>query len=269
MQMLLLFFVLTFLLLFGLRLILPFFVFMPSSRLVATPAALNLHYEDVILTSEDNVRLHGWYIPRANARATLLFFHGNGGNISHRLDSIRIFNGLGLSVFILSYRGYGKSGGRPSINGTRLDALAAWQWLTEDRKIPASEIVVFGRSLGGAVAMELMRSVTPGALILESTFSSLADMAPFPRRIAPFLLGGDFWNSEKTAAGLTVPTLSIHSQRDEVVPFRQGRRIYEAVASEKTFLEIQGDHNRGFLQSIGIYTAGLDRFLTKHFGEKL
>lgn len=253
---------------FGLRFAVPVFVFFPTSRIEHTPAAINLYFEDVTLTTQDNVRLHAWYIPVPNARATLLFFHGNGGNISHRLSSIDIFHDLGLSVFILSYRGYGQSRGRPSIRGTKLDALAAWQWLTEYRKIPAENIVVFGRSLGGAVAMELMRSVTPGALILESTFSSLADMSPFPARIAPFLLGGDFWNSVETAATLTIPTLCIHSQRDEVVPFRQGRRIYEAVASEKTFLEIHGGHNTGFMQSLEIYTAGLDRFLTAHFGPR-
>jgi len=258
----------------SIRFVLPTFVFMPSTRLTVTPAALNIPFEDVMLTTSDNVRLHGWYIPAPNlredgtsARATLLFFHGNAGNISHRLDSIEIFHDLGLSVFIIGYRGYGRSEGSPSIAGTRLDALAAWQWLTEDRKIPADKIVVFGRSLGGAVAMELMRSVTPGALILESTFSSVADMSPFPASIAPFLLGGDFWNSVETAAGLTAPTLSIHSPNDEIVPYRQGRRVYEAVASEKTFLEILGDHNSGFLDSFDIYVAGLDSFLTRYFGE--
>ena len=252
----------------GIRFVVPFLVFMPSTRLVTNPAALGLPFEDVSLVSADNVRLHGWYIPAQDARATLLFFHGNAGNISHRLNSIQIFQELGLSVFILSYRGYGLSAGRPSINGVNLDALAAWHWLTEERKIPTCQIVVFGRSLGGAVAMELMRSVTPGALILESTFSSLADMAPFPARIAPLLIGGNFWNSVETAVSLTIPTLIIHSQRDEVVPYRQGRHIYEAVTSEKTFLEIHGDHNRGFMQSLDIYLAGLDRFLTKHFGER-
>ena len=261
-----------FLLLAGIRLILPRFVFFPSSQLEATPAALNLPFEDLTLITRDNKRIHGWYIPAPNARATLLFFHGNGGNISHRLDSIKIFHDLGLSVLIPSYRGYGQSEGRPSIKGTALDALSAWEWLTADRKIPASNIVVFGRSLGGAVAMELMKSVKPGALILESTFSSLADMSPFPASIAPFLLGGNYWNSVETAASLTVPTLVIHSPQDEVIPFRQGRRIYEAIASkgtfaEKTFLEIRGGHNSGFMDSIEIYFPAIDSFLTKHFGE--
>ena len=255
------------LLLAGIRLILPRFVFYPSSTIRDTPASLNLDFEDIILTTKDNVRIHGWHIPAANARATLLFFHGNGGNISHRLDSFKIFNDLHLSVFIVSYRGYGQSERRPSIKGTALDALAAWNWLTEDRGIPASSIVVFGRSLGGAVAMELMKSVTPGALILESTFSSLAAMSPFPAPIAPFLLGGNFWNSEETAATLGIHTLVIHSPDDEVIPYSQGRRIYEAIISEKTFLEIRGGHNSGFMESLDTYLPALDQFLMKHFGE--
>ena len=272
------------LLLAGIRFVLPLFVFFPSARLETTPEMIGMPFEDVTLTTRDNVRLHGWYIPAENARATLLFFHGNAGNISHRLDSIKIFRDLGLSVFILSYRGYGRSEGRPSIAGTKLDALAAWEWLTEERGIPTGEIVVFGRSLGGAVAMELMREgvqaltgpgapsypVSPGALILESTFSSLADMTPFPASVAPLLLGGNYWNSVETASSLTMPTLIIHSPDDEVVPYRQGRRIYEAAAKistgEKTFLEIRGNNNSGFMESLEIYLTGLDSFLSKNFG---
>ena len=262
---------LIFLLLIGIRLVLPRFVFIPSTDIRATPMEIDLPFDDITMTASDNVRLQAWYIPAVNARATLLFFHGNSGNISHRLDSLRIFNELGLSVFIPSYRGYAQSQGRPSIKGVNLDALAAWKWLTEDKQIPAENIIVLGQSLGGAVAMELMRSVTPGAIILESTFSSLADMTPFPAPVAPMLLGGDFWNTVKTARDLNVPTLCIHSQEDDVIPYSQGRRIFEAAGSngnfnEKTFLEIQGGHNSGFLESLNIYTDGLNSFITEYFG---
>ncbi|MCL2293534.1 MAG: lysophospholipase [Spirochaetes bacterium] len=250
------------------RLLLPLFVFVPTRRIKRTPAELNMPFEDVTLITADNLQLHAWYVPRANARATLLFFHGNNGNVSSYLSTVQIFHELGLSVFIPSYRGYGKSKGSTSIPGTKLDALAAWQWLLEEKKTPLDKIVVFGRSLGGAIAMELMRSVTPRALILESTFSSLADMAPFPPRIARFLLGEDFWNSVEAVTKLTIPTLCIHSRKDRIVPYHQGRRVFEAVASEKTFLEIHGSHTRGFMQSYDIYVVGLDRFFTKIFGEK-
>jgi fermentation-respiration switch protein FrsA (DUF1100 family) len=241
---------------------------MPSRALARTPAEVGLLFEDVTLTTSDGVNLNGWWIPAAGERATLLFFHGNAGNISHRLESIQIFRDLGLSVFIIDYRGYGQSGGRASIEGTGFDALAAWRWLTEDKRIPPGKIVIFGRSLGGAVAVELVRSVTPGALILESTFSSLADMAPLSLILGPVLrlMTWDAWNSVKAAESFTVPTLCIHSPGDEIVPYRQGRRLYDAVASEKAFVEIRGDHNGGFLDSYDIYFPALDEFLTKRFG---
>ena len=257
------------------RLLLPFFLFMPSSRMEQSPADINLPFQELMLTTQDSIELHCWFIPAPKARGTLLFFHGNAGNISHRLDSIRIFNELGMSVFIVSYRGYGQSQGRPSIKGLNQDALAAWHWLTELRGISPEAILVFGRSLGGAVAMELMNSVRPGALILDSTFSSVADMSPFPAPVASLILGGDFWNSEKTARNLNIPAMVIHSPQDEVIPFSQGQRIYQALGADiggnegagKTFLEIRGRHNTGFMESLADYTVALDRFLTQYFGE--
>ena len=250
----------------GLRFMLPWIVFHPTAQLAYTPAAANLPFEDVTFSTTDGVRLHGWYVPAPSARATLLFFHGNAGNISHRISSIEIFHELGLSVFIFDYRGYGQSDGKPSIDGTALDARAAWRWLTEDKKIPSGNIVVFGRSMGGAVAMELLRDVKPRALILESTFSSLPEMNKIPF-LAPLarLIVGDVWNSAEVAATLAIPTLCIHSQDDEIVPYRLGRRLYDAVAGEKEFFEIHGDHNGGFENSYDTYVPALGAFVTKHF----
>ncbi|MDR3076963.1 MAG: lysophospholipase, partial [Synergistaceae bacterium] len=240
--------------LFSMRFMLPFMAFRPTRDITKTPGAYGMAFEDVTLTTSDGVAINGWFVPAPNERGTLLFFHGNAGNISGRLDSIEIFRDLGLSVFIIDYRGYGKSGGRRSVPGVTLDALAAWDYLTEKRGVSPDEIVVFGRSIGGAVAMELMRHVKPRALILESTFSSLPEMirvqflAPFAR-----LVIGDVWNSAEAASALTVPALCVHSPDDGIVPYRLGRRLYEAVASEKTFVQIHGGHNEGFLESIDIY----------------
>ena len=246
---------------------LPRIVFVPTAEIVATPTAIGLPFEDVTFTASDGIRLNGWYIPAQGARATLLFFHGNAGNISHRLDSIKIFHDLRLSVFIIDYRGYGRSEGGLSIPGVTLDALAAWKWLTEEKKIPPEKIVVFGRSLGGAIAMELMRHAKPGALILESTFSSLPEMIKIPF-MAPLarLVVGDVWNSAEAAGALTVPALCIHSPDDWIVPYSLGRRLYDALPGEKTFVQIRGGHNEGFLDSIDVYCTALDKFLTKHFG---
>jgi fermentation-respiration switch protein FrsA (DUF1100 family) len=244
-------------------------VFHPTRELAYTPAIVNLSFENVAITTSDGIRLHGWYIPAPtkDPRGTLLFCHGNAGNISDRIESIEIFHQLGLSVLIYDYRGYGQSEGGLSISGVTLDALAAWSWLTEERNVPAEKIVVFGRSLGGAVAMELMRYVTPRALILESTFSSLPEMVRIPF-LAPVarLVTGDIWNSADMASVLTVPTLCIHSPDDWIVPYRLGKRLYEAIASEKSFVEIRGSHNEGFLDSWDIYVPALDVFLTKYLG---
>ena len=258
------------LLLIGIRVRLPQIVFRPTAEIFVTPAILGIPFDDVDFTASDGIRLSGWYIPAPDARATVLFFHGNAGNISHRVDTIEIFHDLGLSTFIVSYRGYGRSEGVPSIQGTTLDALAAWEWLTEERKTPTENIVLFGRSMGGAVAMELLRHVKPygpRALILESTFSSLPDMIriPFMSPIARLAIG-DVWNSVEVARTLTIPTLFIHSPDDWIVPYRLGRRLYYATASEKSFVRIRGGHNEGFLDSMDVYYPALDAFLTKHFG---
>ena len=248
------------------RFLLPSLAFHPTREITATPADAGLRYEDVALTADDGVRLHAWYVPAENARATLLFCHGNGGNLSWRVESLRIFHDLGLSSLVFDYRGYGRSEGSPSPEGIARDARAAWNWL-QDRGSASGDIVLFGRSLGGAVALELTRSVRPRALILESTFASpfgvlhLDFMAPLLR-----VAVGDIWNSREAAERLTVPTLCIHSPDDGIVPFREGRRLYEAVAGGKAFVEIHGSHNGGFLQSRAIYVPALDRFLTEHFG---
>ncbi|MDO4786162.1 MAG: alpha/beta hydrolase [Fretibacterium sp.] len=248
------------------RLLLTSLAFHPTREAGATPEDAGLRYEDVTLTAADGVRLHAWYVPAENARATLLFCHGNGGNLSWRVDSLRIFHDLGLSSLIFDYRGYGRSEGKPSVAGVALDARAAWEWL-ENRGVAPDDIVLFGRSLGGAVALSLTRHVKPRLLILESTFASpfgavrLNFLAPLLR-----LAVGDIWNSREAARRLTMPTLCIHSPDDGIVPYREGRRLYEAVASDKTFVEIRGGHNEGFLKSQSVYIPALDAFLSEHLG---
>jgi len=240
-------------------------IFHPMQHIAWTPDRSGYDYENVLLLTSDDVKIHAWYVNYENSRGTVLFFHGNAGNLSHRGDSIRIFNSLGMSVFIVSYRGYGESGGSPTIKGVNIDALTAWNWLISEKRIPPEKILIFGRSLGGAVAVELMRTARPRAAILESTFSSLADMGGFLSPIASLLVGGA-WNSAQTAADIDTPTLCIHSPGDEVVPYRLGKRLYEALAGEKYFLDITGDHNDGFLLSSPEYENRLDGFFTKYYG---
>jgi len=160
------------------------FVYFPQKNVLGKPSDIGLGYEQVELTTSDNIKLDAWYIPAAQAKFTVLFCHGNAGNIGHRLDSLAIFHSLGLNCLIFDYRGYGNSGGRPSETGTYLDARAAWDWLVENKKNPAENIIIFGRSLGGAVAANLAGQSRPAGLVLESCFTSFVDIA---KHYYPFL----------------------------------------------------------------------------------
>ena len=234
---------------------------LPDRALIASPSDVGLDYQDVSLTTSDNEHLHGWYVPTTDFKGVLLFFHGNAGNISHRLDSIKILHELDLDILIIDYRGYGQSTGKATEQGTYLDAQAAWDYLINDRRIPADQIIVFGRSLGGAIGAWLGVQHTPAAVIIESSFSSGVDMA---QRIYPFmpvrLITRLQYPVTDYVAQLNCPVLVVHSRDDEIIPFAMGQAIYTAVKQHKKFLEIRGDHNNGFLISQGDYVAGLNDF---------
>lgn len=238
---------------------------LPSRDITATPEDIGLSYEPVTIVTEDHVRLDGWFIPVHDARGVLLFFHGNAGNISHRLDSLKIFNGLRLSVLIFDYRGYGRSDGEPSEQGTYRDAEAAWRYLTEQRRIPPRDIVLFGRSLGAAVAAQLASQHAPKALILESAFTSVPDLAA---DLYPFLparwLARFRYNTEGYVKSINCPLLIVHSREDEIIPYAHGERLFAAAREPKRFLKIRGGHNEGFLLSGQHYVKGLDAFLTAY-----
>lgn len=237
-------------------------IFFPGKRIVDTPETIGLQYEDVYLVTDDETKIHGWYVPHPDAKATLLFFHGNAGNISHRLDSVSIFRGLGLSVFIIDYRGYGRSGGRPSEQGTYKDAQAAWNYLVDERRLRPDEIIVFGRSLGGGVAAGLAARVSPAAVILESTFTSIKELG---KHYYPYLpvswIARVRYPVDEDISSFNCPVLVIHSEQDDVVPFRHGQRLFATAREPKMFLPISGDHNTGFLLSGDAYVEGMKRFL--------
>ncbi len=243
--------------------------YLPGRELVATPERIGLQYEDVHLRTADEVRLHGWFVPAERARGVLLFFHGNAGNISHRLDSLAIFNELELDVLIIDYRGYGQSEGRPSEEGLYRDAEAALAYLREQRGFEDGEVVVFGRSLGAAVASRLASGHDVGALIVESAFTSVPDMAAelypiFPVRTIARLQ----YDTRTTIKRVRSPVLVVHSPDDEIIPFRHGQTIYQAASSPKQFLQLRGDHNTGFLRHRDMYMDGLRQFLDEHFRER-
>lgn len=241
-------------------------IYFPESALAATPREYRFDYEDVTLTAADGVRLHGWFVPAPRpARGALLFLHGNGGNISHRLEKIALFRGLGFDVFIVDYRGYGRSEGRPGEDGTYRDARAAWKYLTVTRAIRAPRIVIYGESLGGAVAAELASEHEPRALIVESSFTSVPDLGA---EIYPWLpvrwLSRFRYDGRAALARVRTPVLVIHSRADDIIPFAHGERLFAAANEPKKFLEIRGDHNAGFLASGAQYVEGIDAFLREH-----
>ena len=238
---------------------------MPGRNLVATPEHIGLKYQNVQLVTADGINLHGWFIPSNSAKGTVLFFHGNAGNISHRLESINIFNRLDLNVFIFDYRGYGQSEGKVTEKGTYRDAEAAWNYLTESRGINAKQIVIFGRSLGASIASWLASKHPPAALVIESGFTSIPSMA---KRIYPFLpvrwLTYFQYDTKNNVTKISCPILVVHSKNDEIIPFEEGREIYNAAPETRQFLELQGGHNDGFLISGSIYVEGLRSFISEN-----
>ncbi|HEY9199398.1 MAG TPA: alpha/beta hydrolase [Gammaproteobacteria bacterium] len=248
----------------------PAMIFYPMRTLEAEPTDWGMPFEDVRLTTADAVELHGWYIPAPNATRVLLFMHGNAGNISHRRDSIAIFRRLGLDVFIFDYRGYGRSQGAPDEAGLYRDAQAAWRYLTETRGIAAQDIVIFGRSLGGAVAAQLAAQqdaqqaaqMPARALILESTLSSARD---FARQVFPLLarlvVVRYHFDTSRYLQSVTCPVLVLHSPDDEVMPYALGERVFRAAREPKRFVRLRGDHNGGFLLSQPEYEQALGDFL--------
>ncbi len=238
---------------------------LPGRALEATPRHFGFDYDDVTLMTVDGVSLHGWYVPAESPRGTVLFLHGNAGNISHRLDSIAVFRELGLDTFIIDYRGYGQSEGKTSEVGTYRDAEAAWQYLVSERGKDPAGIVIFGRSIGGAVAAWLGSQRKAGALIVESSFTSAVDMAS---RLYPFmpvrLIARLKYPVEEYVTASNSPTLIVHSRDDEIIPFEMGQALYEAAPHPKAFLELRGGHNDAFFLSRRSYVVGLDEFITNH-----
>ena len=208
--------------------------------------------EDHYFSTDDGLRLLGWWCRRLDAPANepvLLFFHGNAGNLSDRADLlIELATRTGAGVFVVGYRGYGRSEGRPRESGLYLDARAAWKYLTEEREVESDRVVIFGKSLGGAVAIDLAMEAPAAGLIVESSFTSIPDMAGAHYPFVPKFLVRTQMNSVIKIPHISIPKLFIHSRQDRVVPYRLGRELYEAAAEPKSFYEVRGaGHNETWL----------------------
>jgi len=246
------------------------YIYYPERGLSGDPGSIGLRFENVSFETADKVRLHGWFIPGETTSGILLFCHGNGGNISHRMESLQIFHRLGLDIFIFDYRGYGQSEGKPSERGTYDDAAAAWRYLIEERQAAPGEIIVFGRSLGGAIASWLAQSYTPGALVLESTFTSISDVAAKQYPYLPVRWLSRFkYGTAEYLAKVNCPVLIVHSRDDELLSFNHGWRLFEIAKGPKEFLEITGAHNDGFITSGERYEEGLNTFISGVLNRKV
>ena len=206
-----------------------------------------LQFEDADFYASDGTKLHGWYVPHDKPRAIVLFAHGNGGNLSGRADMLWLLNQrLKLSVMIFDYRGYGRSEGKPDEQGLLADARAARAWLAERAGVAETDIVLLGRSLGGGVMVDLAAKDGARGLILESTFTSLPEVAAhhYPWVPVRLLMRNRFESIEKIGQ-YHGPLLQSHGTADEIIPFKLGVRLYEAAASrDKQFFEMPGlSHN--------------------------
>ncbi len=244
----------------------------PEGDWSVSDESASFRVEDVYFKAADNVNLHGWYCApqraaqredgRSAAERVILFLHGNAGNISHRRELIGKLMNANVSIFIVDYRGYGRSEGAPSEQGLYADALGAWNYLTVGRGIGANRIVIFGESLGGAVAIQLATEVQPAGLVVQSSFTSISDMA---RRVMPFVprfLLRTKMDSLKRIRSVQCPKLFIHSRTDEIVPFEMGRRLFDAASEPKHFYIIErASHNEANIIGGAQYFNRINRFI--------
>lgn len=255
------------------------YLYYPDPDIGLTPSYYNLCHENVFLKTDDEENIHGWFVhstnnsnvktltrPDTSNTVTVLFCHGNAGNIGDRVYSIKTFCDLGLDVFIFDYRGYGRSSGTASEQGTYRDAWAAWRYLVDEKGISPDRILIFGRSLGGAVAAWLAEKVNPGMLVLESTFTSVPDMA---RHMFPFLpskfLCRFKYNTIDVIAKIRCPVIIAHSQDDEMIPIQHGKRLFERAAQPKKLVLMNGTHNSGGIDADSSYKSILAGYISRYF----
>jgi hypothetical protein len=220
-------------------------VFFPSRGLGLSPSVMGLAFEDVYFKTRDNVTLNGWFLKNPQALSTIIFAHGNAGNMSDRLFRIKFFYDLGLNVFIFDYRGYGKSEGRPSEAGIYLDAQSAYDYLQSRRDVNMKNIILYGASIGGAVVIDLATHRNAALLVVESSITNAQDMTKIFYPFVPSFFLSLKFDSVNKVRTLSVPKLFIHGPDDEIVPYWVGQKLFEAASGPKEFLKIHGGHNDG------------------------
>ena len=222
-------------------------MFFPEKTFYEKPQDYGYAFEDVGLATHDGVRLHGWFLKASGAeRGALLFFHGNAGNISNRLFKMRGWIDRGFSVFLVDYRGYGKSEGKIHEQQDILaDAQAAFQWMTEAQKFSVSRIILYGESLGTHPAIRLGAEHKAAAVILEAPFTSFLKLARIHYPFVPEVLIRDFeFSNEKYIPALKAPLFILHGTQDEICPYEMAGELFEKAPNPKDFFSVpHGQHN--------------------------
>ena len=241
-------------------------IHVPFAKYVATPDDRGMPFESVVLNQHnDNAKLNGWFVKHPDSQYSVLVLGGNAGNMSYMLDTVELFYKLGYSVFTYDYRGFGASEGKLTEPAMYDDASLAWNYLTETKQIAPENIVIFGRSLGTAVASWIANEFNPAALIMESGFTSLENLGAIYYKWLPtkYLLKFRY-DSLSRISKVTCPILYIHSTEDELIPYTQSEKLYAASTAEKTLLAISGNHASGYFDSGETYTNGIENFLNQY-----
>lgn len=239
-------------------------IFYPVKQIEITPKFIDTNFDDIYIKTQDHITINGWFIPYDSAKYTLLFFHGNAGNIGNRLEKIKMLRETGLNIFIIDYRGYGRSEGKPFEKGLYCDAKAAYEYLLHTRGIPPGKIILYGESLGAAIAIDLAAKSEIKAIILEGAFSCGKDMG---KEIFPFLPAFFFnntYSSFKKIKTVKAAKLFLHSKEDEIVPFALSKKLFDSSPGEKFFTELSGSHNEAFLYSKNKYLSAISKFINNN-----
>lgn len=240
------------------------FLYFPEREFLATPDSVGLDYQDQFFQTSSGRKLHGWFIPHSQTKVTFLFFHGNAGNISHRLEKLKIFHDMGVSTFIIDYSGYGQSEGKPSEENLYEDGEASFNYAIQNLNLDPKKLFLYGESLGSAVAIELAIQKEVAGIILEGAFTTLKDLA---RNHMPFLalLAKTQYNNLEKIAQVQVPILFIHAKLDEISPFEQALQLYQKSPSRKEHLWLEeGGHNDAFWLGRKAYAKALQTFYERH-----
>ncbi|AQT70010.1 Esterase/lipase [Anaerohalosphaera lusitana] len=242
----------------------PSLLYQPKRTVLYDPSDIGLAFENVTLNSTAGCKLSAWFVPAVNARLTVLLCHANAGNISHRLDTVKIFHDLGINCMLFDYQGYGLSQGSPTEQGTYDDARSAWNWLTRIKGIPENSIILFGRSLGGCIAAQLASSVHPAGLVVESAFTSYIEIGKHYYPFMPVKLFAEYrYPTADYIRRIDCPLLIMHSKADKVVPYEMGLKLHDIAHEPKEFARIYGSHNEGFLHSGSRYIDIWDNWIRR------